>query len=97
MKSNTQKKPTKSLPPKGRGAGYQLGPRKPKPVSADTLWMTSNQLCARYGNRSHMWIVRSLKNDPSFPKPRYQGRMRLFSVKEFDEYDRLLVLKRSGT
>jgi hypothetical protein len=96
MKTSSNRKPTKSLPPKGRGAGYQLGTRAIKPVPVDAVWMTSNQLCQRYGGRSHMWIVRNLKNDPSFPKPRYQGRMRLFSVKEFDEYDRLLVLKRSG-
>jgi hypothetical protein len=100
MKSSTKRrsprKPTKTLPPKGSGGGYKLGPRKVQPVPVDAVWMTSTQLRARYGNRSHMWIVRNLKNNPDFPRPSYHGRMQIFSVKEFDEYDRLLLSKRSG-
>jgi hypothetical protein len=96
MKSSSKRKPTKTLPPKGEGGGYKLGPRKVQPVPADALWMTSVQLRARYGGKSHMWIVRKLRNDPDFPKPVYDGRMQQFSIKEFDEYDKLLLSKRSG-
>jgi hypothetical protein len=96
MKSpNTQRKLTKSLPPKGKGGGYRLGPRQPKPITADTKWMSSVQLRQRYGGKSHMWIVRKLKNDPNFPRPVYDGRMQQFSVAEFDAYDRLLLSRRS--
>jgi hypothetical protein len=100
-RSNTVKKSPKSNlgktpPPKGSGGGYRLGPRAAKPIPADAVWMTSNQLRARYGGKSHMWIVRKLRNDPDFPKPAYDGRMQIFSVAEFDEYDRLLLSKRSG-
>jgi predicted DNA-binding transcriptional regulator AlpA len=81
--SNTQKRqpprkpPTKAPPPKGSGAGYKLGPRAAKPVSVDAVWITSNQVCQRYGGRSHMWLFRNIKNIPDFPKPTYFGRMQL--------------------
>jgi hypothetical protein len=96
MQSSSKRKPAKTLPPKGRGGGYRLGARAPMPIPVDAKWMTSNQLRARYGNRSHMWVVRNLKNNPDFPKPSRQGRLLIFSVAEFDEYDRLLLSKRSG-
>jgi hypothetical protein len=89
--------PTKTPPPKGSGAGYKLGPRAAKPIPVDAKWMTSNQLRARYGNRSHMWLYRNLRNNPEFPQPSFQGRLMMFSVKEFDEYDRKLLQKRSGS
>ena|SRR5258708_4879264 len=100
MKSSTQKrqaprKPTKTPPPKGRGGGYQLGKRAAKPVPADAVWMSSKQVCQRYGDKSHMWLFRNLKNNPDFPRPSYQGRMQIFSVAEFDAYDALLLSKRS--
>ena len=95
QKRQAPRKPTKTLPPKGSGGGYKLGPRAAKLIPVDAVWMTSNQLRARYGGRSHMWIVRNLKNNPDFPRPSYQGRMQIFSVAEFDAYDRLLLSKRS--
>ena len=95
MKSS-KRKPTKTAPPKGAGAGYTLGPRKPKPVSANTIWLTSNQVRERYGNVSHMWLWRNVRNNPAFPKPTYFGRLMMFSVVELDAYDRLLISKRSG-
>jgi hypothetical protein len=95
MKSPAQKKLTKTPPPKGRGAGYTLGPRHVQPIPSDAKWMTALQLRARYGGKSHMWIVRKLKNDPDFPRPSYDGRMQIFNIAEFDEYDRLLLSKRS--
>jgi hypothetical protein len=30
-----------------RGKGYKLGPRKPKPVSANAVWLTSTQVRER--------------------------------------------------
>jgi hypothetical protein len=94
--SSSKPKPTKTQPPKGSGAGYKLGKRQPKPVPVDAVWMTSNQLRARYGNRSHMWLYRNLRSNSDFPQPSFQGRMMMFSVAEFDAYDRLLLSRRSS-
>jgi|SRR6266478_8263669 len=96
LKRQAPPKPTKTLPPKGSGGGYQLGPRPIKPVPVDAIWMSAKQVCQRYGGKSHMWLYRNLKNNPQFPRASYQGRMQIFSVKEFDEYDRLLLSKRIG-
>lgn len=78
------------------GTGYKLGPHAPKILPAGAIWMTSNQVCARYGGKSHMWLWRKVKCDPAFPKPVYFGRMMMFSVAEQDEYDRIMISKRVG-
>jgi hypothetical protein len=77
---------------RARGKGYKL-PREDKPVTADAKWMTAAQLRRRYGGMSHMWIERNLKKNPDFPRPRFQGRLRLFLVAEFDAYDKKLITK----
>jgi len=82
---------TTPTPPRaGQGSGYKLGPRKPAPIPADAVWLTSNQVRDRYGGRSQMWLHRKLRN-PDFPKPRYDGRLRLFSVAALDAYDRAVL------
>lgn len=96
----------KNLPPRGDGdngdaqprpgAGYKLGPRPAKPIPADAIWLTSNQVCARYGAKSQMWLWRKIKRDPDFPKPVYFGRMMMFLVAELDAYDHGLISKRVG-
>jgi hypothetical protein len=96
MKSSSKPKTSKAPPPKGAGAGYRLGPRKVQLVPVDAKWMTTNQVRARYGGRSHMWIVRNLKSNPDFPRPSRQGRLLIFSVAEFNAYDHLLLSKRVG-
>jgi len=78
------------------GRGYKLGPHAPKTVPAGAIWMTSNQVCARYGGKSHMWLWRKIKYDPAFPKPVYFGRLMMFLVAEQDEYDRIMISKRVG-
>jgi predicted DNA-binding transcriptional regulator AlpA len=77
-----------------KGGGYKLGARKPPPIPDDALWITSTQVCNRYGGRSQMWLWRNVKDDPAFPKPRYMGRMQIFSVAELNAYDRLLISKK---
>jgi predicted DNA-binding transcriptional regulator AlpA len=98
--SDTQKRQvppvTKARPPKGAGGGYQLGPRREKTVPAGAVWMSAKHVCDRYGGKSHMWLYRNIKNNPAFPKPSYQGRMQIFSVAEFDEYDRRLISEKIG-
>jgi hypothetical protein len=78
------------------GPGYKLGPHVAKPVPADAIWLTSNQVCARYAGRSQMWQWRKINHDPAFPKPTYFGRMMMFSRAELDAYDRVLISKRAG-
>jgi hypothetical protein len=68
-----------------------LGPRKPVPIPPDAVWITAKQVCARYGGRSHMWLDRKLRNNANFPRPAYDGRIRIFRVAEFDDYDRALI------
>jgi predicted DNA-binding transcriptional regulator AlpA len=83
-------------PRRRMGTSYKLGPHPPKTVPAGAIWMTSNQVCARYGGKSHMWLWRKIKRDPDFPKPVYFGRMMMFSIAEQDGYDRIMIAKRVG-
>jgi hypothetical protein len=84
-------------PPKGQGGGYRKAPHHEKPIAPGAVWATAVQVQQRYGNRSHMWLVHRLQVDPHFPRPRYKGRMRLWSVKELNEYDaRLIAQATSG-
>ena len=82
MKSSAQK--THQFPQRRTGGGYRLGVRAIKPIPPDALWMTSTQVCRRYGGKSYMWLWRKVRYDPDFPKPRYDGRLQHFSVPEFD-------------
>jgi predicted DNA-binding transcriptional regulator AlpA len=98
MKSSPRKTPTptKTPPPSGAGGGYKLGPHSPRPLPADAVWANANQVRARYGGVSDMWLYRKVKNDPNFPKPVYLGRLMMFAVAELDEYDRIMISKRVG-
>ena len=62
----------------------QLNSGRPK------VYLTSTQLRARYGGRSHMWIERRLKADPNFPKPTTfgTGRLRFWDLDEVEAYER---------
>jgi hypothetical protein len=75
------------------GKGYKLGPRATKPVPTGAVWMTAKQVCDRYGGHSQMWLWREIKDNPDFPKPRFQGRLRMFLITEFDSYDKKLTGK----
>ena len=49
-----------------------------------------------YGGMSKMWLWRRVKNDPKFPKPRYFGRLQLYSVEELNNYDRSAILQKAA-
>ena len=52
-------------------------------------YLTSNQLRARYGGRSHMWIERRLKDDEApLPRPIYIGRLRYWKLPEIEAWER---------
>jgi hypothetical protein len=93
-------KPANSIspppPPRRTGGGYVIGPRKPVPAPDDAKYLTSNQVRARYGNRSAMWLYRKNRHDPVFPKPFYFGRMQMFLVADLDAYDATLIQRRSA-
>ena len=61
----------------------------PTPHAA-AAFINSGQLRQRYGNVSAMWIVRTLANDQSFPKP-YRlgaGRNRFWKLDELIKWER---------
>jgi len=60
----------------------------------DDEFLTARQLRKRYGNRSHMWVERRLKDDPGFPRPYYFGRMRFFRLSELEAYECRQVTRR---
>jgi predicted DNA-binding transcriptional regulator AlpA len=69
----------------------KLGPHKPVPVPPDAVWMSTNQVLARYGGRSQMWLWRKIQKEPAFPRPTYFGRMLFFRVDELEAYERAAV------
>jgi predicted DNA-binding transcriptional regulator AlpA len=50
-------------------------------------YLTSAQVCERYGGRSQMWLWRRLKHDPRFPRPLIIGNRKHFLIEELDAYD----------
>jgi hypothetical protein len=68
-------------------------PTKRKPPAPDaSAYLTAPQVCQRYGNRSHMWLVRILASDPTFPRPSKFGQMpnswRFFKIAELEQWER---------
>jgi hypothetical protein len=67
--------------------------RPPPAVPPGSKFISASQLRKyRYGDRSHMWLVRLLANDPTFPRPVYFGRLRFFEVAALEEYERSRVV-----
>ena len=70
---------------------------------AGAVWISAQQVLARYGGRSEMWLVRKLNKklkgkdnpafDPDFPEPGYSGRLRFFNLAELERYDRKIVVR----
>ena len=51
-------------------------------------FITTAQLCARWGHCSHMTVERKLKFDATFPRPYHFTRVRMFDLAEIEEYER---------
>jgi predicted DNA-binding transcriptional regulator AlpA len=51
-------------------------------------FLSSAHVRKRYGDRSQMWIVRRLKDDPTFPKPVFIGRLRFWRLADLIEWER---------
>jgi hypothetical protein len=68
-------------------------------VPSRKRYATADQILKRYGNRSKMWLFRTLKNDPEFPRPFTAGngkRYRLWDEDELDSYDEARKLARTS-
>jgi hypothetical protein len=65
----------------------------PKPKKR---WLTVKQVRERYGDVSHMWVERRLRDDPDFPRLTKFGRLRMGDEAEFDAYDQLCAARGRG-
>lgn len=64
-------------------------PAAPTPTpTPDAAFIDAPQLLARFGGRSHMWLVRLLERDQTFPRPVKIGRLRFFSVAALTKWER---------
>ncbi|MFC7396533.1 helix-turn-helix transcriptional regulator [Chelatococcus sp. GCM10030263] len=57
-------------------------------------YLSVRSLRARYAGVSHMWVVRRLKNDPTFPRPAYFGRQRFWKLAEIEAWERAQIVGR---
>jgi predicted DNA-binding transcriptional regulator AlpA len=56
---------------------------------AESKYISAAQVCERYGNRSHMWLERMIRDNPGFPKPIKLGKsMRFFLVEDLVRFER---------
>lgn len=54
-----------------------------------TKFLSSNDVRARYGGRSQMWIHRKIKDENSgFPAPTYIGRLRFWKLEDLEKWER---------
>jgi predicted DNA-binding transcriptional regulator AlpA len=72
------------------GPGYRPSARGPPrlPPLPPATYIDAPQLLARFGGRSHMWLVRLLARDPTFPRPVKIGRLRFFVVADLEAWER---------
>ena len=70
------------------GHGSARGPPIPDPTYID-----APQLLARFGGRSHMWLVRLLERDQSFPRPVKIGRLRFWKLDDLIAWERETAAK----
>ena len=53
----------------------------------DSVFLKTQQVQARYGGCSHMFIERRLKNDPTFPRPTFIGRLRFWRLSDLEAWE----------
>ena len=70
-------------------------PRKYQKVDAEAVVISFPQLYRdRWNGRSHMFVERLLKNDPTFPRPFKIGRTRFWKLSEIEDYERQCIARR---
>ena len=55
-------------------------------MSAATVYLPTDQVQARYGHCSHMWVIRRMK-DAGFPSPVYFGRRRFWRESDLEAWE----------
>jgi hypothetical protein len=68
--------------------------RKSHPTPAGAVFIGIRQLQERWGGISHMTVERRLRDDPSFPKPRFFGRLRFWKIADVEAYERACVVEK---
>lgn len=68
-----------------------------RPYQPEPTFIDAPSVLARYGHRSHMWLVRLLKNDPTFPRPIVINRLRYFPIAELLRWERETAAKSTKT
>ncbi|MGY8709536.1 hypothetical protein RAD16_27660 [Bradyrhizobium sp. 18BD] len=65
-------------------------------MSADDpqVLISAAKVRARYGNVSHMWIERRLKDDPDFPPPLYIAKRRFWRIADLIDWERAVAARR---
>jgi hypothetical protein len=55
------------------------------------VFLTVRQLCRRWGDTCHMFVVRRRKSDPDFPRPYRigKGHIHFFALDEIERYEEL--------
>jgi predicted DNA-binding transcriptional regulator AlpA len=51
------------------------------------IFLKTRQVQARWGGVSHMFVERRLKNDATFPKPVFLGRLRFWKLSELEAWE----------
>ena len=71
--------------------------RRPKETAPDApTYISAPQVLDRYGGVSHMFIIRMLERDPTFPRPVKFGRVRFFKLTELIAWERATAAKSSA-
>lgn len=87
--------PAKKLPRRGPltlSESATILPARGPPLP-DATYIDAPQLLARFGGRSHMWLVRLLERDQTFPRPVKIGRLRFFNVAALVKWERATAAK----
>jgi hypothetical protein len=77
---------------KGKTRLAGRGPSARAPPLPVPTYIDAPQLLARFGGRSHMWLVRLLARDPTFPRP-VNGRLRFWKLDDLIAWERETAAK----
>ena len=63
-------------------------PKKPTVTdTAASLYLNAASVRARFAGVSHMWLVRRLASDPTFPRPVKFGQLRYWKISELEAWE----------
>ena len=56
-------------------------------------YLSAGQVRARFGGRSHMWLVRRLADDADFPRPLYIAKRRYWRRDALEAWERKVAAR----